>query len=74
MDLGDLSPRLLVQNGIETLKIITVYAHHVTAQLMVPRPHRTVIRHYFPRAIAQWRPVTHADYARYVTAYEVGVR
>ena len=57
MYVSQLTPNLLVQYGREVLKVSTIYGpDHVTAQVVVPLPPRTVVRSYTAAEVFVWRP------------------
>ena len=70
MNIEDLRPNLIVQDGRETLKVSTIYSdNHVTAQVVLPVPLRTTVRHYDAFAVGGWRAVSDKKYADYEAAY-----
>lgn len=70
MNISDITPGLIVQNGGETLKVSTIYNdNHVTAQVVLPVPKRTTVKHYTAFDVGGWRPVSDMIFDRYERAY-----
>lgn len=46
MDITELEPGQLVALGRTLLKVSSIYADHVTAEVVFPPQKRTVVRHY----------------------------
>jgi hypothetical protein len=70
MNIEELQPNLIVQDGRETLKVSTIYGDdHVTASVVLPVPKRTTVRHYDAFAVGGWRPVSDQKYKEYEVAY-----
>lgn len=66
MKVGELTPLLIVKDGRETLKVSEIYSpNHVSAEVVVPVPARTSVRHYTAEDVERWRTVTTKEYRRY---------
>lgn len=73
MELEELSPNLIVQDGRQVLKVSTISANGATAETVYPVPARTTVA-FHPEVYIKthWKPVSEANYQRYVEAYSRG--